>query len=51
MAALWDPARRSSAGMDGTVVPDPRNAAEREFRIPADYIIIAIGQRIESDEF
>ena len=37
------------SGRDGR--PGPRNAAEKEFRIPADYIIIAIGQRIESDQF
>ena len=50
MAALWTrPQIIGGYGRDGR--PGPRNAAEREFRIPADYIIIAIGQRIESDEF
>ena len=50
VAALWTrPQIIGGYGRDGR--PGPRNAAEREFRIPADYIIIAIGQRIESDEF
>ena len=50
MAALWTkPQIIGSYGRDGR--PAPRSAAEREFRIPCDYLIIAIGQRIESDEF
>ena len=50
VCALWTrPQIIGGYGRDGR--PAPRNAAEREFRIPADYIIIAIGQRIESDEF
>ena len=50
VAALWTrPQIIGGYGRDGR--PGPRNAAEKEFRIPADYIIIAIGQRIESDQF
>ena len=50
VAALWPrPQIIGGYGRDGR--PGPRNAAEKEFRIPADYIIIAIGQRIESDQF
>ena len=50
VAALWTrPQIIGGYGRDGR--PGPRNAAEKEFRIPCDYIIIAIGQRIESDEF
>ena len=50
VAALWTkPQIIGSYGRDGR--PAPRNAAEREFRIPCDYLIIAIGQRIESDNF
>ena len=50
VAALWTrPQIIGGYGRDGR--PGPRNAAEKEFRIPCDYIIIAIGQRIESDDF
>ena len=50
VAALWTrPQIIGGYGRDCR--PGPRNAAEKEFRIPADYIIIAIGQRIESDQF
>ena len=50
VAALWTrPQIIGGYGRDGR--PGPRNAAEKEFRIAADYIIIAIGQRIESDQF
>lgn len=50
VAALWTrPQIIGNYGRDGR--PGPRDAAEREFRIECDYIIIAIGQRIESDQF
>ena len=50
VAALWTrPQIIGGYGRDGR--PGPRNAAEKEFRLPAGYIIIAIGQRIESDQF
>ncbi|MDD4850358.1 MAG: FAD-dependent oxidoreductase, partial [Gemmiger sp.] len=50
VAALWTtPQIIGSYGRDGR--PSPRDAAQKEFRIPCDYIIIAIGQRIESDQF
>lgn len=50
VAALWTrPQLIGPYGRDGR--PGPRDAAEKTFRIPCDYIIIAIGQRIESDEF
>ena len=50
VAALWTkPQIIGGYGRDGR--PGPRDAAEREFRIPCDYLIIAIGQRIESDNF
>ena len=50
VAALWTkPQIIGGYGRDGR--PAPRDAAEREFRIPCDYLIIAIGQRIESDNF
>lgn len=50
VAALWTrPQIIGACGSGGR--PAPRDAKEREFRIPCDYIIIAIGQRIESDRF
>ena len=50
VAALWTkPQIIGAYGRDGR--PAPRTADARLFRIPCDYIIIAIGQRIESDEF
>src|SRR5699024_12659869 len=49
VAALWTrPQIIGGYGRDGR--PGPRNAAEKEFRIPADYILIAIGQRTTSDQ-
>lgn len=50
VSALWTrPQIIASYGRDGR--PAPRDAKQKEFRIPCDYLIIAIGQRIESDEF
>ncbi len=50
VCALWTrPQIIGGYGRDGR--PGPRDARQKEFRIPCDYLIIAIGQRIESDEF
>ena len=50
VAALWTrPQIIGGYGRDGR--PRPPNAAQEGVRIPAGHIIIAIGQRIESDQF
>ena len=47
VAALWTrPQIIGPYGKDGR--PKPRDAAVREFRIPCDYVIVAIGQAIEA---
>lgn len=48
--ALWTrPQLIGSYGRDGR--PKPGNADEKEFRIPCDYAIVAIGQAIEAQAF
>ncbi len=50
VAALWTrPQIIGPYGADGR--PKPRDAAVREFRIPCDYVIVAIGQAIEARPF
>jgi NADPH-dependent glutamate synthase beta subunit-like oxidoreductase len=50
VAALWTrPQLISLYGRDGR--PAPVNAKEPEFRIPCDYVIVAIGQAIEVRPF
>ena len=50
VAALWTrPQLISRYGRDGR--PAPANAAAKEFRIPCDYVIVAIGQAIEAQPF
>ena len=50
VAALWtQPQHIGSYGKDGR--PRPVPAAEKEFRIPCDYIIVAIGQAIVAQPF
>ena len=50
VAALWTrPQLIGSYGQDGR--PRPVDAREKEFRIPCDYVIVAIGQAIESQAF
>ena len=50
MAALWTrPQMVGSYGKDGR--PKPVNAKEPEFRIPCDYVIVAIGQAIAAQPF
>ena len=50
VAALWTrPQLISSYGKDGR--PKPVDAAEKEFRIPCDYVIVAIGQAIVAQPF
>ena len=50
VAALWTrPQLISAYGRDGR--PKPVDAAEKEFRIPCDYVIVAIGQAIVAQPF
>lgn len=50
VAALWTrPQLIGSYGRDGR--PRPGDADAREFRIPCDYVIVAIGQAIETQAF
>ena len=50
VAALWTrPQLISSYGKDGR--PRPVDADQKEFRIPCDYVIVAIGQAIEAKPF
>ena len=50
VAALWTrPQLVSAYGRDGR--PKPVDAKAREFRIPCDYVIVAIGQAIEAQPF
>ena len=50
VAALWtQPQLIGRYGRDGR--PAPGNAQAREFRIPCDYVIVAIGQAIEAKPF
>ena len=50
VAALWTrPQLISAYGRDGR--PRPVDAAEKELRIPCDYVIVAIGQAIEAQPF
>ena len=50
MAALWtQPQIISLYGRDGR--PAPAKAQEKEFRIPCDYVIVAIGQAIAAKPF
>ncbi len=50
VAALWTrPQLIGAYGRDGR--PKPGDAAEQEFRIPCDYVIVAIGQAIEAKPF
>ena len=50
VAALWTrPQLIGRYGRDGR--PSPGNARAREFRIPCDYVIVAIGQAIEAKPF
>ena len=50
VAALWTrPQLIGAYGRDGR--PRPGDADAREFRIPCDYVIVAIGQAIESQAF
>lgn len=50
VAALWTrPQLIGRYGRDGR--PKPGDAQEREFRIPCDYVIVAIGQAIEAKPF
>lgn len=50
VAALWTrPQLIGAYGRDGR--PKPGNADSKEFRIPCDYVIVAIGQAIEAQAF
>ena len=50
VAALWTrPQLISAYGKDGR--PRPVDADQKEFRIPCDYVIVAIGQAIEAKPF
>ena len=50
VAALWTrPQLISSYGKDGR--PRPMDADQKEFRIPCDYVIVAIGQAIVAQPF
>lgn len=50
VAALWTrPQLIGAYGQDGR--PRPGNADAKEFRIPCDYVIVAIGQAIEAQAF
>jgi NADPH-dependent glutamate synthase beta subunit-like oxidoreductase len=50
VAALWTrPQLISSYGRDGR--PKPVDADQKEFRIPCDYVIVAIGQAIVAQPF
>ena len=50
VAALWtQPQLIGPYGPDGR--PKPQNAQTKEFRIPCDYVIVAIGQAIVSQPF
>ena len=50
VAALWTrPQLIGAYGRDGR--PRPGDSDAREFRIPCDYVIVAIGQAIESQAF
>ena len=50
VTALWTrPQLIGRYGRDGR--PAPNNAQEKEFRIPCDYVIVAIGQAIEAQPF
>ena len=50
VAALWtQPQIISLYGRDGR--PAPAKAQEKEFRIPCDYVIVAIGQAIAAKPF
>ena len=50
VTALWTrPQLISAYGRDGR--PSPVNARQKEFRIPCDYVIVAIGQAIEAKPF
>ena len=50
VAALWTkPQLIGAYGRDFR--PKPRNADAKEFRIPCDYVIVAIGQAIEAQAF
>ena len=50
VAALWTrPQLIGAYGRDGR--PRPGDADAKEFRIPCDYVIVAIGQAIESQAF
>ena len=50
VAALWTrPQLIGRYGRDGR--PAPGNAQAKEFRIPCDYVIVAIGQAIEAKPF
>ena len=50
MAALWTKPQLIGA-YDRDFRPKPRNADAKEFRIPCDYVIVAIGQAIEAQAF
>ena len=50
VAALWtQPQIISRYGRDGR--PTPAGAQTKEFRIPCDYVVVAIGQAIEAQPF
>lgn len=50
VAALWTrPQLIGQYGRDGR--PAPRDAQAKEFRIPCDYVIVAIGQAIQAKPF
>ncbi len=50
VSALWTrPQLIGAYGRDGR--PKPGNAEAKEFRIPCDYVIVAIGQAIEAQAF
>ena len=50
VAALWtQPQIISRYGRDGR--PAPAGAQTKEFRIPCDYVVVAIGQAIEAQPF
>lgn len=50
VAALWT-RPQLIGGYDRSYRPKPRNADAKEFRIPCDYVIVAIGQAIEAQAF
>ena len=50
VAALWTRPQVIGA-YDRNYRPKPRNADAKEFRIPCDYVIVAIGQAIEAQAF